>query len=420
MTSAFFLRQHVRFRLELRVRRDRTGLRNHLSALDVLALYSAQQQTNVVARHAFVQQLLEHLDARHHCLCCRPNTDNLHRLVHFHAATFDTTRSHCAAALNREDVFHRHQERLVHLARRRRNVAVHRRHQLVDRLLPFGIAFEGLQRRTLHHRDLVAGELIRAQQLAHFQFHQFQQFRIVNRVSLVHEHHHCRYADLTSQQDVLARLRHRAVGRRHHQDCAVHLRRARDHVLHVVGVTRTVNVRVVTVRRLILHVRRRDRDAARFLFRRLVDLVKGHKLYFRIVLRQHLRDRRRQRRLPVVHVPNRPDVHVRLGTVKFFLRHVFFPMCAQAVSPALFLSFALRTLCVVSSQRTKQRTKYQVQSTKKGHRPFWDLCPLVRYFATPWTLAITSSAICFGAGSYLSKCIVEVARPCVAERKSVV
>jgi uncharacterized membrane protein (DUF4010 family) len=54
-----------------------------------------------------------------------------------------------------------------------------------------------------------------------------------------------RHADLARQQDVLARLRHRAVGRRHHQDRAVHLRRAGDHVLDVVGVARAVDVRVV-------------------------------------------------------------------------------------------------------------------------------------------------------------------------------
>jgi hypothetical protein len=57
-------------------------------------------------------------------------------------------------------------------------------------------------------------------------------------------------------------------------------------------------------------VRRRDRDAAGFLFRRLVDLIEGYKLHFRIILRQHLRDRRRQRRLAMVHVPDRPDIHV--------------------------------------------------------------------------------------------------------------
>jgi hypothetical protein len=117
---------------------------------------------------------------------------------------------------------------------------------------------------------------------------------------------------LSRQQDVLARLRHRSVSRCHYQNRSVHLRCAGDHVFHVVGVTGTVNVRVVTILRLILHVRGRDRDSACFLFRRLVDLIEGDKLYFRIVLRQHLRDRCRQRRLSVVHVPNRPDVHMRL------------------------------------------------------------------------------------------------------------
>src|SRR3546814_5579488 len=49
---------------------------------------------------------------------------------------------------------------------------------------------------------------------------------------------------------------------------AVHLRRTRDHVLHVVRVPGAVHVRVVPLVRLVLHVRRRDRDAARLLLRR--------------------------------------------------------------------------------------------------------------------------------------------------------
>ena len=64
----------------------------------------------------------------------------------------------------------------------------------------------------------------------------------------------------------------------HHQDRAVHLRRAGDHVLDVVGVARAVHVRVVAVRRLVLHVRGVDRDPARLLLRRRVDLVVGLRL----------------------------------------------------------------------------------------------------------------------------------------------
>jgi hypothetical protein len=66
------------------------------------------------------------------------------------------------------------------------------------------------------------------------------------------------HADLASEQHVLARLRHRAVGRRHDQDRAVHLGGARDHVLDEVGVARAVDVRVVALRRLVLGVRGRD------------------------------------------------------------------------------------------------------------------------------------------------------------------
>jgi hypothetical protein len=62
---------------------------------------------------------------------------------------------------------------------------------------------------------------------------------------LVQEHDQRRHADLAGQQDVLAGLRHRAVGGRHHQDRAVHLRRAGDHVLHIVGVAGAVDVGVV-------------------------------------------------------------------------------------------------------------------------------------------------------------------------------
>jgi hypothetical protein len=72
---------------------------------------------------------------------------------------------------------------------------------------------------------------------------------------------------------VLLGLRHRAVGGGDHEDRAVHLSGAGDHVLDVVGVTGAVDVRVVTLLGLVLDVRDRDRDAALTLLGRLVDLV---------------------------------------------------------------------------------------------------------------------------------------------------
>ena len=110
-------------------------------------------------------------------------------------------------------------------------------------------------------------------QLADFHLDEFEQFRIVDHVDLVEEHDDVRNADLAHEQNVLARLGHRAVRRGHDQDRAVHLGGAGDHVLDVVGVTGAVDVRVVALPRLVLLVRDGDRNAALFLLGRVVDLV---------------------------------------------------------------------------------------------------------------------------------------------------
>jgi hypothetical protein len=60
-------------------------------------------------------------------------------------------------------------------------------------------------------------------------------------------------------------------------------------------------------------VSRRDRDAARLLFRRRVDLV------VRLELAEILRDRSRQRRLAMVNVTNRADVACGFVALKFTL-----------------------------------------------------------------------------------------------------
>src|SRR5947207_1654584 len=130
---------------------------------------------------------------------------------------------------------------------------------------------------------------------------------------------------LPRQQDVLPRPRHRPIHGRHHQDRPVHLRRPRDHVLHVVGVPRAVHVRVVPVRRGVLHVARRNRQDLRRIapplrLRRLRHLVVRH-VRRQPLIGGDLGQRRRQRRLPVVHVPDGPDVYVGLRTFKLCLRH---------------------------------------------------------------------------------------------------
>src|SRR4029079_2895362 len=93
----------------------------------------------------------------------------------------------------------------------------------------------------------------------------------------------------------------------------VHLRRAGDHVLDVVGVAGTVDVRVVAGRRLVLDARDGDGDAGGAILRGLVDLVEGGEgVVGGVVLGHHLGDRSRQRRLAVVDVTDGADVEVRV------------------------------------------------------------------------------------------------------------
>ena len=132
----------------------------------------------------------------------------------------------------------------------RRDELVHRFEQLAHGVLAdFGItSLEGRECGAGDDRDIVAGEVVGRQQLAHFEFDQLQQLGVVHLVDLVEEHHQGGHADLAREQDVLAGLRHGAVGGGHHQDRAIHLGGASDHVLHVVGMARAVDMGVVAAR----------------------------------------------------------------------------------------------------------------------------------------------------------------------------
>ena len=165
-----------------------------------------------------------------------------------------------------------------------------------------------------------AGKLVLVEQLAHFELDQLEQLGIVDHVDFVHVHNDVGHPDLARQQDVLARLRHRPIGRTDDQNGPVHLRRTGDHVLHIVGMPRAVNVGVVPVLGLVLDVRSVDGDAARLFLRRRINLVVRPGLATKL-LRQHQRDGRRQSRLAMIHMPNRPHIHMRLRTLKFAFCH---------------------------------------------------------------------------------------------------
>ena len=176
-----------------------------------------------------------------------------------------------------------------------------------------------------------------------FHLDQLEQLGVVDHVALVQEHDDVGHAHLAGQQDVLAGLGHRAVSGRAHQDGAVHLGGAGDHVLDVVGVAGAVHVRVVTVLGLVLDVGGVDGDAARFFFRSRVNLVVG--LGFAAELgRQHRGDGRRQRGLAMVHVTDRAHVDVRLRTFEF-------------------------SFCHFNSPKSNARVRFNVCSTVAGSPP---------------------------------------------------
>src|SRR5439155_19214475 len=97
---AFFLGQDVHLAFELGVRRDRARLGQHHPALHFLFADAPQQQAGVIARHAFVQLLFEHLDARHHRLAGLAEAHNLHFLAHLHLAALDSPGYHRAPPRN--------------------------------------------------------------------------------------------------------------------------------------------------------------------------------------------------------------------------------------------------------------------------------------------------------------------------------
>ena len=230
-------------------------------------------------------------------------------------------------------------------------------------------ALERAQGRALGDRNVVAGEFVFRQQLAHLELDQLEQLGIVDHVDLVHEHDQRRHADLAGEQNMFARLRHRAVGRRNHQDRAVHLRRTGDHVLHIIGVAGTIDMRIMALLRLVFDMRRRNRDAARLLLRRLVDLIIGRERR-PAGLRQNLGDRRRQRGLAVVDVTNRPDVAMRLRPCEFFLGHGLVPM---ALESAIYDGAPIRLFArYCKSQHRRARPPCRATSHSSGGS--WTVC----------------------------------------------
>src|SRR5690606_8845846 len=199
--AALVLGQDVDLRLELGVRGGGARLDDALAALHLLALDTAQEQADVVARLALVEELAEHLDAGDRGgerLVL--DADDVDGVVDVDDTALDAAGHHGAAAGDREDVLDRHQERLVDVADRLGHVLVDRVHQLDDLLAPLLVALQGLEGGDAHDRDLVARELVLGEQLADLELDELQDLLVVDHVALVQRDDDVGNADLAGQE----------------------------------------------------------------------------------------------------------------------------------------------------------------------------------------------------------------------------
>src|SRR6266496_156077 len=122
-------RQHIHLRAELSMRRDRPRLGKDLATLHIIPPRPTQQHPDVVTRLPLIQQLAEHLHPSHHRLGRgRADPNDLHLLPHLHHTLLHPPGHHSPPPGDREHILNRHQERLIDLPLRLRNVMIPRIH----------------------------------------------------------------------------------------------------------------------------------------------------------------------------------------------------------------------------------------------------------------------------------------------------
>ncbi len=275
MATALIFREDVYLGLEFGVRSNGTGLGQNLTAVHILLLQTAEQDTSVVAGLTLIKRLVEHLDTSDGSLGGVLDTNDLDFLAYLNDTALDLTSDHGTASFDGEDVFYRHQKRLVEFTNRVWEVRVHSVGELDDLIGPrTGLLIESFETGALDDRGVLV-EAVLSKKLAELLLDEHEHLLILDHVALVKEDDDLRHAHLLREKHVFAGLRHGAIGGGHDENRAVHLGGTGDHVLDVVSVTRSVDVRVVALRGPVFAVRERDGNTARLFLRSLVDILDG-------------------------------------------------------------------------------------------------------------------------------------------------
>jgi len=112
--AAFPLAEQQHVRLERRPRLDRTRFGDHHAAIHLLQLHAAQEDADILARPALIQDLTEALDARHHARHrILGQTDQLDGISRTDDPRLDPACRHRATALDGMDVLHLEEEGLL-------------------------------------------------------------------------------------------------------------------------------------------------------------------------------------------------------------------------------------------------------------------------------------------------------------------
>src|SRR6056297_1731646 len=201
VSTTLFLSQSVNLPLKLRMRGNTTRLRKNLSTNYTIFINTSQQRSDVITCLTFVQNLVEHFYTGTGGFRCLTNSHYFDSIIHMNNTALNTTSYNSSTALNRENIFDRHQEILVYRTFRLRKVVIHCIEQFLNTFCLFRILgiFHCFKSRALDYRNIIAGELIFFQQIPHLFFNQFDQIRIVYLVGFVNKYDQSRYTNLTSK-----------------------------------------------------------------------------------------------------------------------------------------------------------------------------------------------------------------------------
>ena len=387
MTATLILFQNVNLAMESGVRMDGTWFAQYLTTFDVGSLNTTEQSADVVASLSEVQQFSKHLDTGYnglHLLFLQAN--NLNLFGEFQNASLNSTGSNSTTTGDGEDVLDWHQEWQVLVSLWSWDVFINSIHQLIDwsvsRVGRIIWSFQSLQSGTFDDWGIIAWEVILIEQVTDFHLYQLEQLWVVNLVNFVHEYNDVRNAYLTSQQDVLTGLWHRAISSRYNQDRTVHLSSTGDHVLNIVSMSWAVNVSVVSLVGLVLNMSGVDGDTTFSFLWSLIDLIISLELSLAFQ-GQSFGDSSGQSCFAVVNVADSTNVNMWLGSFEFRFCHCCFLPLIRECSPVIV--FVYVTIRIVSRNRLKikgQAVKKLNYSHKKAfcwpHRhPKGDYSPFV-------------------------------------------